>query len=496
MANIQPQFQRDFSSGMITNISPRLKPENSVKLGMNVDFDEDIGAAVSRLGTAIVNQQLENGKAILGLHNFRDTASTDHALLAVVNNSGDTNSVVTDVENDTVITGGSKWNALTASAKARFLTYLDTVLLVNGTSTNAPSQWSGSGNVTTTGGTFDLGNLPISDPDYVIEFLDRVYLAKEGDDTLFYSSVPSSGSISWTSGNGNVEIEPEDGGGGIKGFGKVPNYLLIFKERSMKRWNFQSAFPESLVQIGTPSQESVVMGGGQCAFFSASDETSKGFYVTRGDRPVPISHNRVRNIKKWVDAIGASNYANVAGWATDTHFAWSVGDVTVDGTDYTNVVLRWNRIFDQWSVRSYPSEFKVFSKFVTSSKNVVVGGDDDGNVIELDKADTFTDYPSSAPIHWEVLLQDEDFKFNQQKAIDDILVVRGRDIEEARVEVHADDKQENFGGVHGRVSKIPLGKTLQGTDFNIGIKGTNKGIRAKLHEIEVPKVTVLQDYGN
>ena len=492
MANLSPVSQRDFSGGMVSNINPKLKPQNSCRVLVNLDCDNELGSAVSRLGTGIVGSQLVNGNTVLGLHDFRDTSASNHALLAAINASGGATSVVYKVGTGTIRTG------LTASLKMRFLTYLDSALMVNGT--DAEASYDGS-SVITTGGAFDLANIPVN-PHFVAEFLDRVYVARNGDDTLYYSSVPTAGAVSWTSGNGSVEIEPEDGGGGFKGFGKVPGYLLIFKERSMKRWNFVSAFPESLVNIGTPSQESVVNAHGLCAFFSATDETSKGFYITAGDRPVPISHERIRNIKKWVDAISASNYDDIAGWATDTHFAWSVGDLTVDGVAYTNVVLRWNRVLDQWTVRTYPSQFSFFSRYIDGSgKGVVVGGDDDGTIIELDKAGTYTDYDSgtatSIPIHWEARLQDEDFGFNQVKELEDGLIVDGTNFESARLQVFLDDKdQENFGGIKGRKSKIKLTTPLTAADFGFSIKGTNSGSQAYIRELEIPSINVINAFSN
>src|SRR3990167_8681534 len=223
---LEPRYQRDFSAGMITNINEFLRPQNAVRLGLNVDFDEEIGSAVSRLGTGIIESQLVDGNSILGLHDFRDSVGTNHALLAAINASGGATSVVYKVGTGTIRTG------LTASKKMRFLTFLDSVLMLNGA--DAEASYDGT-TVITTGGAFDLANIPSSNTVSLgIEFLDRVYVA--GDtaepDRLYYSSTPSSGAISWSSGNGQVDIEPENGAGGITALSKVPGYLLIFKARS------------------------------------------------------------------------------------------------------------------------------------------------------------------------------------------------------------------------------------------------------------------------
>jgi len=487
MANTNPQFYKDVSGGMVTGVNKNLMPKNVVALGLNVDFDEEIGSAVTRLGTDIVGSQLVAGMRILGLHDFRDADGSNHALLATVNASGGATSVVDKVGTGTIRTG------LTASKKMRFVSFLDSVLMLNGA--DAEASYDGA-TVITTGGAFDLANIPSSNTVNIgLEWLDRVYVA--GDtaqpDRLYYSSTPVSGAVSWTSGNGYVDIEPEDGGGGITGLGKVPGYLLIFKERAMKRWSFDSAFPETLIQIGTPSHESIVNAGGLCAFFSASSEQARGFYITNGERPIPISHDRVRNIKKWIDAIPQASEANIGGWGNARAFWWSIGDVTVDGRTYNNVVVRWNRVLDQWSVRSYPNEITVFSSYVTGGKNVVVAGTDDGTVLHYDKAATYTDY-SSKPIFFEVTYEEEDFNYNQVKELADQIIVNSSNMDGAKVTVSCDGTAIDMGVVNRPVSEMKANSPLRGNSFQISVAGSVSGARGILKEVEIPNVQVLRSY--
>lgn len=482
------QFYRDHSGGMVAEINETLGLPNVVKVGLNVDFDVEIGSAVTRLGTGIVGSQLVAGMPVLGLQDFRDADGSNHALLAAINASGGGTSVVYKVGTGTIVTG------LTASKKMRFVTFLDSILMING----ADDERSYDGaTVITTGGAFDLGNVPGSNKCNIgLEWLSRVYLAGDtaNPDRLYYSSTPVSGAISWTSGNGYIDVEPEDGAGGIKGLGKVPGFLLIFKERSMTRWNFDSAFPESLIDLGTPSHESIVSAGGICAFFSASSRDTRGFYITNGDRPTPISHDRLRNIKKWVDAIPTANEANIAGWGTSRYFAWSVGDLTVDGQAYTNVVLRWNRILDQWSVRSYPSEFKVFSSYVDGTgNNTIVGGDDNGQVIELDKSATYTDY-NAKPIEFEVQYHEENFGYNQVKVIGKQFVVNSKNMQGARLEIDTEDEKYHLGEIQKRVSVMENKEDIKDNLFRFSIKGTVNGARGVLKEIEIPEVIVNDSY--
>ncbi len=303
--------------------------------------------------------------------------------------------------------------------------------------------------------------------------------------------------MSWA-GGGTVEIEPEDNGGAATGVGKVPGYVLLFKERSLHRWNFSSAFPEELVNIGTSSQESIVIAGGLCAFFSASSENDRGFFVTNGGRPQPISHDNTRPIKKWVDAIPAANEANIAGWPTNRGFAWSVGDLTVDGESYPNVVLYYNRILNQWSVRSYPSEFKVFCPYVVSGVNAIAGGDDNGTVYRVDKAATYSD--NGTAIRWKVRTRHSQYESNTLKEVGDKIIVRGRNLESVSVGGIPDEDATKAvslgtGSVFRRLlGLLNIGSTLKGTTISIEVSGETTNARACLQEIELPQVNVLPTY--
>ncbi len=350
-------------------------------------------------------------------------------------------------------------------------------------------------------GVLDRVNMPTGHK-YIAEFLDRVYLAGSTTtpDRIFYSSLQDeiiTGQVSWTRGNGYLDIEPEDGAGSITGFGKVPGYLLVFKERALKRWNFSSAFPESLVNIGTPSQESVVMGGGLCAFFSNSNAGARGFYITNGGRPVPISHDTTRPIKKWVDAIPTANDTSIAGYATERGFAWSVGDLTVDGVTYQNIHLRYNRLLDQWVVRSYPTEHKVFASYITGGVNTIVAGDDDGQVIQIEKTGTYTDYPGDTQIAMIVESQGMSFGTNRKKRLTDRTLLRGENLQGFVTSIIADGEPPKFnpkGTLKKLLAIFGIDDTIEGTEIAFRAEGRAVGNRAYIREIEATAISVLENY--
>ncbi len=489
-----PAFSiRDFSAGQINSINENLRPRNSVDLAMNFNFDDELGSATTRLGTFIVGGQMVEGQSVLGIHQHTTPSASGDKLFSAINDVGGGSAVIYSEDGMVQQTG------LTANRKVRFLTYLGETLAVNGV--NANRAYNGSAWITT-GGAFDLGDMPTGNS-LCAEFLDRVLLAGDTSqpDRLYYSAVQASGAVAFE--GDFVDIEPEDGGRGISALAKVPGYVLIFKKGSLHRFNFTTTFPESLVSIGTPSQECVISRAGICAFFSAPSRESAGFYVTNGGRPVPISHLTTKNIQKWVRAIPPDNYEDIAGWGDETHFFWSVGDITVDEQEYHNVVFRWSVNTGEWCIRTYPQRPTCGTSYLKSDgATVLVAGTDNGEVIEFDAPEVYTDYktvsgePGIVEIEYDLRTYRENFKFNQRKTISDRLVYDTLNGQGA-VPYALVNGEFVFGeSLRNDIGESRLPKNLVGNYFQFGLKGTVKGNRVVVKEIEVPNIVANLNYAS
>jgi hypothetical protein len=225
-------------------------------------------------------------------------------------------------------------------------------------------------------------------------------------DILYYSSIanPDARTISWTddgtdSGAGYIPIEQEDGGGAITALEKVPGYLLIFKERSLKRWDGNSTYPDDLINVGVASQEAVCRGRGMV--FIANQQ---GVWVTNGGYPQRIS----KAIQDMWDVIPAANIDDIATFCDENYVYAYVGDLTVDGNTLNNVCFKYNIDSQTWDVYSYYNEFTCFTWYIDSSKKVIVGGDKNGQALKLNSGNT--DYHSTVqPITYTIETQDLDF---------------------------------------------------------------------------------------
>jgi len=442
-----------------------IKP-NSVPFSMNLLFEKELGEAMSREGTSIVGSQLSSGNTCRGLYQHLDTTFANSRLFAVFAGK------VHD------LTGSDEITGLTAANKCHFTTFLNTTLLLNGAQARAydnSSGWAASSS------NLSVDEVP-SGANFPIEWHDRIYAAVT--DRLYYTSTPSSGVVTWTgSGSGSLQVEREDGGGTITGTSKVPGYLLIFKERSLKRWNFDSTFPDDLVNIGTQSHSSITSGRGKTFFFYGPH----GFYETNGGFPIRIS----RPIQRFIDAIPSSFYKHVSGWCDGENINWSVGDLTINfGRGYTeshsNVVLRYNIDTKQWAPLKYAHEFRFFNQYISSTDVKTVGGDTDGYVYEIDTGNN--DYNGQAITY---ILQSPEMDFGSRginKTVSERIFAYSDQAQSAELQARLDyGEWSSIGNVKDISTDIKI-KPLTAKVFEFRIVDSTTGEQVKLKGIDLPNV--------
>ena len=463
---------RDVSGGNMQKVSSDIAIPNAIPFSMNVLFDKVIGEAVTRQGTNIVGSQLSSGNPCLGLFQHLDSTTSNNKLFAAFNGT------IYDV-----VAGSSSIGSLSASAKCRFVTFLNTTLMLNGVQSRS---YTSSGWVST-GGNLGVANVPTG-AQFPIEFKDRVYAAVT--DRLYYTNTPTSGAVNWTStGSGSLQVEQEDGGGTIQGLNKVPGYLMIYKQRSLKRWNFDSTFPEDLVNIGTQSNESIVRARGKNYFFYGPN----GFYETNGGYPRLIS----RPIQRVVDAIASSFYANVNGWSDNDNIYWSVGDLTIDfDRGYTethnNVVLRYNIDTQQWAPLKYAHEFRFLNQYISSNDTLIVGGDTDGQVLQLNTGNS--DYSGNAITY---ILQSPEFDFGRRdllKTVGEKVIIHSDRADGAEIQARLDyGIWKSFGALKDIVTEVHINKAMSARVFEFRVIDSITGAQAKLRGIDFPNVEVNEN---
>lgn len=430
---IEPYLISDVSEGILQGVGSSITPKNSVYLAVNLVFHKKLGYAVVRDGRESLGDNVKS--SCNGLHHFIKT-NGDKALLGAFSTN------LYSLETGT-------WTSRTTmeNSAVRFLTFADTVLALDGT--NKKSSENGTSWVTT-GGNLDIDNMPLGK--YALNWQDKVYIAGVSDnpDRLYFSSIYDSGSISWAD-NGYMDIDPEDGAGGIVGLAKVPGYFLIFKERSLHRWNGKTLFPESLINVGTESQESMTLARESLYFWN-----ERGVFQTNGGYPKKIS----RRIQDIIDEVNTSVYA----WSDSEMVYFSIGDITLDGLSLENCMIVFHIDTQTWTLFSYGSNIVRMHKYIDGTEKIIAG-DDAGQVWILNQGNEEIEY----------YLQTQNIESGYRSRIKDIsqVVVFTRNIKTGTLSVKSEEQDYTvLGNIDEDVSII--NNDISGKYLDFRISGIGK----------------------
>lgn len=348
----------DFSGGQNTRVVNHLMLNSEVRLARNVILDE-IGCLKKRLGYTAIGSQIAS-TAILGNYYFNSSTDANSWHLAVCNVSNSAG-IYYNYAGTWTPAGQAGW---ATSQKVRFESFMDYVFAFNGS--DSVQSWSGTGSW----GSTNLSGAP--NCKYGRVYQDRLYFANEvgNQSRVYYSSDPVSGSINFTTASDWLDVNPEDGQV-ITALDENSGRLLIFKDNSMFRWNGRATEPDPIIDVGTSSQESVKTINNVTYFFNRY-----GIYAYDGGMPYLIS----RKIQEWIDAIDQTKLADVNAEVDHDHYYLAIGDVTVDGTDYSNVWLVYNIPLKAWTVWTLAGESSVMGHYYSSGARYISFGDIDGKI--------------------------------------------------------------------------------------------------------------------
>lgn len=376
------QHYRNFSLGSHFNNSDAVKRPEELKLlnGCNVDYK--IGSIVKDLGYSQIGN-LSSGNDITGLYNFRQSAATQKMLITT-NNTADTAlelyystggnvTEVTDAE--------TAWNTY-EDAKVEMETMDGYCYFVGYDSTD--SVWLPVASFT--GTTFSTSANVTSMPNakYVKRYRDRIYIGNCNISStaypyrVYYSTVPSSSSITWTVATNFLDV---DYGEYITGLGENWDRLAVFTEYSTYMYN-QSEW-KKMFDVGCSSHRTIKNSGAYMIWANWD-----GVWLSTGGRPLNII-NKMSDFFKG-GSLGVTNYfAEVV----DEEYWLYIGNATVENVTYTNVVLIYNIPHQTWRIRELADNPKIFAKYNSSGKIYLWHGDADGEIMQYAK------YSDSTPIY-------------------------------------------------------------------------------------------------
>lgn len=365
----------NLSGGVNTKTAPLVIKDSECELIVNYNLDT-VGALSKRNGYAVFATQPVAAKRMHGLFQYTNTATVaETTQVMVVNNAGNTQSVIyynnggtwaTSKTDDTAVSTFTNFN------RARFFTFVDYLFRANGVDVVATS-------INVNGSSWGTTNAPtVITPSFGAIFQDRVYVARNGTaaaSRVYYSSLPSSGAITWTTGTDFFDVNPDDGDQ-ITALENNGNRLLIFKTRALYRWTFGQTEPDRLIGVGTQSQECVKTNFDLGITFFANEY---GAFAYTGGRPKLIS----RKIQKWFDAVPAADVDDMAAEVDPDHYYLYLSDsMTVDGTTYTNVMAVYTISLDTWAIYTLNTPVRVMTKLIQSSSEDIYFGSSNGRTYQ------------------------------------------------------------------------------------------------------------------
>lgn len=447
----------NLSGGQNNKFSPLIIGDDQCELIKNYTLDKT-GSLQKRKGYDVFATQPVSGKRVHGLFQYTNIgASGETTQVMVVNNSGDTQSVIyynnggtwtTSKTNDTAVSSFTNLN------RARFVTFLDYIFRVNGQDVVATSN-------DINGGTWGTTNAPGTiKPSFVSVFQDRVYVANDRNgingSRVFFSGLPSSGSITWTTGTDFFDVNPDDGDE-ITALENNGNRLLIFKTRALYRWTFGQTEPDRLIGVGTSSQECVKTNFDLGVTFFANE---KGAYAYSGGRPKLIS----RAIKPWFDALSAGDETDFSAEVDNDHYFLYLADsLTVEGRTYTNVMAVYNIPLDAWTIYTLDTPVRVMNKLILSNKEGIYFGSDNGRTYEWEKGNSDDSGGASGnsevPIDGEIITKEQMISFPERSDVQYIDVISKEGVQ-ALVSVFFDDNPDpkQLGQLEDRVTNFEVRK--------------------------------------
>lgn len=423
---------------MNTKVSPLLLKDTEVELALNFSLDTT-GALTKRNGYDVYASQPVAGKTIVGLYQFTHTGTpAETTQMMVANSAADANTVIyynnagtwTLSKADTAITTFNNTN------RYRFATFLDYVFRVNGTAVVATST-----NVD--GASWGTTDAPtVITPSFIRVYEDRVYTARNGaalGSRVYFSGLPSSDTISWTTATDWFDVNPDDGDE-ITALENNGNRLLIFKNRALYRWKFGQVESDRLIGIGTKSQECVKTNLDLGITFFANEY---GVYAYTSGRPKKIS----RKINKWIEACSATDVSLFNAETDDDHYYLYLADsLTVDSRTYTNVMAIYTVSLDAWVIYTLDKPVRVMSKLIVSGEENIYFGSTNGRTYKFDSGtadDSGGDNGDTAvPIAGEIISKEYLLSFPTKSDIQHIDIISNQ--QSSAQALYSLDRNEEF----------------------------------------------------
>lgn len=347
-----------YFKGVQTKTSDILMAEDESKEIVNCDLSK-YGIIQKRCGYTQMGDQITSGKDILGLVQYYASDGTSQ-LIAGCNTSNDANIQISARTQQNYY--WNVYNGAYPNSKFEGANFIDYLFLVGYSAdddTFLPTMcWNGTIGSTTT----NLTNCPQGK--YIVLVNGYLLIINGKDPTnrftsrVWWATPPTTYplSLTWDNANNWWDFEPHNGQE-ITGATANFNRAIIFKNTSTHVFDPVGQDAKMISNsIGCDSHRSIQNAGNFTIFYNR-----KGVYATNGQDIQLISNP----VEKFIDAINQDNIFDIcAGVKDNKYYKLFIGDVEVDGTDYTNCELAYDVLQNAWTVNELANKVTVYCNYV------------------------------------------------------------------------------------------------------------------------------------
>lgn len=383
-------FQHRFSHlhGANVHVSPFLMTEQSLSIlnGCNVSYE--LGAILKDTGYARAMTVGESGKSITGAFDFIQQPGTQKFLYTVNDaTDDDTQLFYNNAGTSTEIAAAETAWANFANINVEMESFIGYTFFVG---YGATDGFLPVGSLTGTTFSTSAQVTDMAQGKYIVRYRDRLYVlnSKSGGTAypfrVYFSSVPSAGSITWTPATDFFDLDYSDE---IKGGAENWDLLVIFTQDKAYYYNQQAV--KTLFWQGCSSHRTIKNNGVEMYFVNR-----KGVYVSRGG-------GEPQNISGPIqDFIRNGNTANMFAEMIEEEYHLYMGNVTVKGRAYANVKATFNVPLQSWRWRELGHTMSIFAKYndISNDSERLYMGSTSGVIYDKSKYTDTTIYSSDGVV--------------------------------------------------------------------------------------------------
>ena len=339
-----------------TQTSMFLMNPNSLRNANGVNVTHELGAILKDPGYVKVGNTAEAGKSILGMFDFIQVPGTQKTLITVDDStSADTQLFYNNAGTWTEIGAAqTDWTNF-ATMNVEMESFIGYCFFVGHGSTDG---FLPVGSLTGTTFSTSTNVTSMAQGKYIKRYRDRLYVAnaRSGGTNypfrVYFSSVPSAGSITWTAATNFFDVGYSEE---IKGLAENWDMLVIFTED--RAYYYNQTAKKKLWDEGCTSHRSIKNNGASMFWVSRNGV----FRSNGGGTPENIS-GQVQ------DFFRNANTANSFAEIVDEEYHIYLGTVTVRDITYTNLKMVYNIPLNSWRWRELgvgktsPTAMTIFAK--------------------------------------------------------------------------------------------------------------------------------------